>query len=336
MRIPGTTFFPAAASNYTRGRSRAITKFCVHHSAGWEQTLRFLWADPARNASSTLYVSGAVREQYVDTDDTPWTNGNWNSNCESITCETRGDWRNGYYDQATLDNLEEVMYESLKLYPGLQLTFHMDVSDKATLCPADLKLKGYAQVCWNKAKARLAAENAPTVPTPVGISYSQITPKRIQLIRTSNLWNFNFKKWADAKAVNPAEFSNGYPEGYVIDVVAVAVNALGGKYYMTAYSYNQGNIRATNGFNTADCVDYVPPVVVDPTPPVTPPTPPEVETPKPPVDPAPVPDPIPEVPIDTDPTAPGDGDLEVRVGILEAIVKKIVEFLSSIFSIFKK
>ena len=254
MRLPGITgYFQAAAGNYQPGRGRPLKKFVVHHSAGWEQTLRHLWADPARGASSTLYVSGTVREQYVSLNDTPYTNSSWPSNQESITCEVRGDWRNGYYDQATLDNLTEVMYQCLKLFPGLILSYHKDEADpgRGTLCPADLKDKGYAAACWNKAKARIAAENAPK-PQPVAITYKKITPKRIRLIRTANLWDFNFSDWSKAKAVKT------YGANELIDVVAIATNAVGGKYYMTAYSYNEGNVRATNGFNVADCEDYVP------------------------------------------------------------------------------
>jgi hypothetical protein len=254
MRLPNITgYFQAAAGNYQPGRGKPIRCFTVHHSAGWEQTLRYLWGDPARGASSTFYVSGSVREQYVDTDDTPYTNGNFPSNQESLTCEVRGDWRNGYYDQATLNNLTEVMYQCLKIWPGLVLTFHKDVSSSVTLCPADLKDKGYAAACWQNAKNRIAQENAPVTPPATAISYKKITPKRIRLIRTANLWNFNFSEWAKAQAVKL------YGANELIDVVAIATNALGGKYYMTAYSYNDGNIRSTNGFNVVDCEDYVPP-----------------------------------------------------------------------------
>jgi len=34
---------------------------------------------------------------------------------------------------------------------------------------------------------------------------------------------------------------------------------------MTAYSYNNGAIRATNGFNVKDCEDYVPQITLPPT-----------------------------------------------------------------------
>ena len=395
MRLPNITgYFQAAAGNYQKGRGRPIRCFTVHHSAGWEQTLRYLWGDPARGASSTLYVSGSVREQYVDTDDTPYTNGNWPSNQESLTCEVRGDWRNGYYDQATLNNLTEVMYQCLKIWPGLVLTFHKDVSDKSTLCPADLKDKGYAAACWNNAKARIAKENAPKpTPAPAGITYKKITPKRIKLIRTANLWNFNFSDWSKAQAVKT------YGVGELIDVVAIARNSLGGEYYMTAYSYNEGNIRATHGFNTVDCADYVP----TPTQPPVPAKPvwTAMENPRKmraavdlkvydldakadvgetikagtdidlvekltntdgkiylrskwardnkknwgvlaskmmeiPATTTPPPETVPPKPIDTDPTVPGNGDVETRLSALEALVKKIVDFLSSIFSGFNK
>lgn len=269
MRLPIAKFYPAHSSNYTVGRTRPIRKFTVHHSAGWEVTLRHLWGDPARNGSSTFWVGhtlGAV-EQYVDTKDMPWTNTNSDSNMESLTCETRGDWR-GYYDATTLKNLENLMYECLKIWPHLVMEFHMDVSRSSTLCPADLKHKGHALAAWNRAKARLAPKPAPApAPKPVPtITYEAIKPKRVQMIRKANLWNFNFSSWSNAKSVNPSEYSSGYPIGYVADVVAEATNPVGAKYYMTAYSFNNGSIRATHGFNINDAKDYVPKLTKPPTP----------------------------------------------------------------------
>jgi len=264
MKLAGIPFYKASESNFTYGRSgRALRYFTVHHSAGWEDTLRYLWANPARGGSSHFWVgnnAGQI-EQYVDTDDTAWTNGNWTSNCESITCETRGDWR-GYYDQTTMNNLEELMFRCLQVYPNLQLTFHMDVSDKFTLCPADLKNAGYAAQAWNRAKARLNAPTPTPTPAPSKITYEKITPKRVELLKVASLWDFNFTSWATAKAVKT------FGQGELIDVVAIATNQLGGKYYMTAYSYNDGNIRATNGVNVVDVKDYVAPtpIPVPPTP----------------------------------------------------------------------
>lgn len=273
MRLPNTTWYPAHPSNYTKGRNRAITKFTVHHTAANNTTLRHLWGNPERNGSSTLFVAPGVREQYVSLNDTPWTNTNFRSNSESITCEVTGDWRFGYYNASTLKELTEVMYQCLKIYPHLKLEFHKDVADRATLCPADLKDKGYAQTCWNNAKERIIRE---TTVKP-SITYKPIK-KKIILTRTANLWNFNFTKWADAKSVG------SYPAGHVVDVVAQATNQLGAKYYMTDWSYNSGKIRATNGFNVADTKTYVPaaPVPVPPKEPTPPPVVPEPEPPIPP------------------------------------------------------
>ena len=316
MTLPNITgFYQAASSNYTPGRSgRAIKYFTVHHSAGFEDTLRYLWANPARNGSSHFFVSGSVREQYVDLNDTAWTNGNWISNCESITCETRGDWRNGYYDQATLNNLTEVMYQALKIYPNLQLTFHQDVSDVFTLCPADLKHLGYGLNCWNNAKNRIAVENQ-AAETPVVNLRTDIPDKKVILVRDANLWDMSFTTWAGAKAVK------ALPKGTVIDVAGVYNHALGGQYYLSNYSWNAG---INNGINVKDCEDYTPPVVVptpEPTPiPVpTPPTPPSGSG------------TLPPVPVD-----PKGDPLEKRVSALEALVQKIVDFLAGLFTNFKK
>lgn len=300
-----TGFYPAHWSNYTVGRTRPIRTFTVHHSAGFEDTLRYLWANPDRNASSTFYVSGSVREQYVKIEDTPWTNANAVSNSESLTCEVRGDWRNGYYDQATLNNLTEVMYQCLKLYPNLVLNYHKDVSTTGTLCPADLKDKGYAQQCWDKAKNRIAVENQ-AAQQPAGLRLD-IPDKKVILIRDANLWDMSFTSFANAKAIK------ALPKGTVIDVAGVYDHPLSTTdYYLSNYSWNNG---FNQGINRADCEDYVAPPVVEP--PVTPPTDGPGE--------------LPPVPVD-----PEGNPLEERVSKLEALVQKIVDFLSSIFTNFKK
>lgn len=314
-----TGFFQAHWSNYTQGRTRPIRTFTVHHSAGWEQTLRYLWANPDRNASSTFYVSGSVREQYVAIEDTPWTNANSVSNSESLTCEVRGDWRNGYYDQATLDNLTEVMYQCLKLYPNLALNYHKDVSTTGTLCPADLKDKGYAQVCWDKAQNRIKVENQ-AAQQPAGLRLD-IPDKKVILIRDANLWDMSFTSFANAKAIK------ALPKGTVIDVAGVYDHPLSSTdYYLSNYSWNNG---FNQGINRADCEDYVPPAPVEPpvvtppvvVPPVTPPVTPPTDG----------PGELPPVPVD-----PEGNPLEKRVTALEALVQKIVDFLSSIFTNFKK
>lgn len=275
MRLKIANWYPAHSSNQTAGRGgNSVDRITIHHTAANNTTLRYLWADPARNGSSHFFVSDKAIEQYVDTDNTAWTNGNFASNQKAITIEVNGDWRNGYYNQGALNNLQSLLVEIRRNYPTTRITYHMDESLSKTLCPADLKHKGYALQVWNNATAILQ----PKPPTVTSIIYKAITPKKVMLTRDANLWNFNFTKWTDAKAIG------SYPKGHVVDVVAEATNALGAKYYMTAYSYNNGAIRATNGFNVADVKNYVEPVI---------PKPPEPEPVNPPV--VPTPPPVPPV-----------------------------------------
>lgn len=302
----GIQFYPAHPSNMTVGRGGTpIRKITVHHMAGTPDTLRYLWGNAGRNGSSHFGVFPNKIEQYVQLGDTAWCNGNWNSNLESITIENWGDWRNGWTSPETLANLKRLLRELRKVYPTAQLTFHQDVSDKVTECPA--QLRGHAQRVWDEITNEFAP---PITPKPTAI-YRQFPVKKVELIRDTNLWDFSFTDWSKAVAVK------SFPKGSVIDVTAEATNALGAKYYMTPYSYNGGQVRATNGFNVKDCKDFVDtpaPKPVDP--PVTPPpvTPP---TPKPPV---------------VDPAKPTSYDVEQdkKIQWLTDIVNKILEFFKGL------
>lgn len=250
MKLPIATFYPAHSSNYTKGRNRAVKFITIHHTAANNSTLRHLWANPARNGSSHFFVHGSRIEQYVDTKDTAWTNGNWASNNECITIEVNGDWRGGFRNQAALNNLEKLMREIIKHYPNIGINYHNDIS--STQCPGELKSKGLARAIYDKIKKENQVSK---------ISYKKITPKKVELTKDAKLWDFNFTSWSAAKPVK------SYKKGHVADVVAEAKNQLGGVYYMTAYSYNNGKIRSTHGFNKADTKNYTAPAPKPPKPP---------------------------------------------------------------------
>jgi len=241
--------------------------------AGTPDTLRYLWGDPNRNGSSHFGVFPGKIEQYVNLGDTAWCNANFASNQESITIENWGDWRNGWTNTDVLANLKKLLRELRKAYPHLQVNYHQDVSQVPTACPA--QLRGHAQRVWDELTNEFNQPAPAPTPVPTKISYATIPAKKVILKRAANLWNFNFTDWAKAQSVG------SYPAGYVIDVVAVATNAVGGKYYMTAYSYDGGKIRATNGFNTADCDDFKEPAPApkpeDPKPTPVPPAKPGVK-----------------------------------------------------------
>lgn len=265
-KIKKYPFYPAHESNYTKGRKGYTIKyFTVHHTAGFESSLRWLWGNPNRNASSHFFAGDNHSEQYVSLNDGAWTNGNFKSNMESITVETRGDWRNGYNDGTTRAQLRDIMYETLKIYPNLQLRYHMDVSDRSTLCPADLKHKGYAKAEWDAAQNRLKVEREAAKPKNPTSLRVDIPDKKVILVRDANLWDMSFKTWSGARAIK------ALPKGTVIDVAGQYNHELGGKYYLSNYSWNAGK---NWGINVKDCQDYTPPKPAPKPPkdePVTPP-----------------------------------------------------------------
>lgn len=188
---------------------------------------------------------------------------------------------------------------------------HQDFSGK--YCPHRTLDMGW-QRFLNMVQAELNALNKPApAPTPAKITYAAIPKKSIELIRNANLWDFSFTDWTKAKPVKT------YNSGEKIDnIVAIATNALGAKYYMTGYSYNNGNIRATNGFNINDAKDYVPPV--------TPPKPP-VEPPKP----EPEPEPIPEPETPTEPSTPDyDKENNTMLKWLVELVKSLLDWIKGV------
>lgn len=89
-------------------------------------------------------------------------------------------------------------------------------------------------------------EPIPT-PSPSDLKIEKIDKKKIKLNKNANLWNLDFDNWNEAKSVKT------YEKNTIIEnIVAIAYHKLGGKYYMTEYSYSN-NIH--NGFNVVDCED---------------------------------------------------------------------------------
>lgn len=188
---------------------------------------------------------------------------------------------------------------------------HQDWSGK--YCPHRTLDMGWTRFLNMVQKELNPPKPAPT-PTPK-VTYAKIAKKSIELIRDTKLWNFNFTKWADAKAVK------SHKKGEKIDnIVAIATNALGAKYYMTEYSYNNGKIRSTNGFNINDAKDWKAPAPVEP--PIIPPKKPDPIVPE--------PTPEPEKPV----LPPIDWG-EENNSLLKQILKLLTDLVNKVTNIFK-
>ena len=139
------TLVPAYAGNFTYGRSgRNIEAITIHHMAGVltaEQCGR-IFQQVGRYGSSHYGVGydGSVAN-YVDEEDTAWTNSNWDSNCKSITIETSDNDNSWYVNDTTLNALIKLVADIAKrrdlgtLVPGKNLTWHSMFTN--TTCPGD-------------------------------------------------------------------------------------------------------------------------------------------------------------------------------------------------------
>lgn len=136
---------PADEGNYTKGRSgRNIEAITIHHMAGVltaEQCGR-IFQQVGRYGSSNYGVGydGSIAN-YVDEEDTAWTNSNWDSNCKSITIEVSDNDNSWYVNDTTLNAVIKLVADIAKrrglgiLIPGENLTWHSMFTN--TTCPGD-------------------------------------------------------------------------------------------------------------------------------------------------------------------------------------------------------
>jgi len=135
-----------AEGNYTHGRNTSIKKVCIHHMAGnlSVESCGRIFQTPGRNASAHYGVgTDGRRALYVDEYNTAWANGNWASNCESVSIEIANSYVGGDYpvsDKALRSAIELVADIAKRnnlgrLSVGQNLICHSMVS--STYCPGD-------------------------------------------------------------------------------------------------------------------------------------------------------------------------------------------------------
>lgn len=136
---------PAYEGNFTYGRSgRTIEAITIHHMAGVlsAEQCGEIFQEKGRYGSSHYGVGydGSIAN-YVDEEDTAWTNSNWDSNCKSVTIETSDNDNSWYVNDITLNALIKLVADIAKrrglgtLVPGKNLTWHSMF--KNTTCPGD-------------------------------------------------------------------------------------------------------------------------------------------------------------------------------------------------------
>jgi hypothetical protein len=282
------------AASYTLGRNgNPVRHITFHHVVGSAASAISKFRNPASQVSSHFIVGANGITCMVDTDNTAWCNGNWQSNLESVTIEHEGIWLNGFRDENVINNSAQLVAWLRSLYPDATPTRHRDVSSSPTACPGELPV----EEIWNKATALLnPAPVPPPVPPAFNLQITDIQNRFVITKKDADVWDLTFTKWSDAKSVKVLQ------AGTKLEVSATAIHPLGGTYYLTEYSYSKG---IKNGINSKDVTD------------VTIPTPPPVEPPTPPT--PPVEPPVPPV---VPPVSP-----QSLFDWFASIVKKVIEFL---------
>lgn len=178
-----TLSVPAYSGNYTKGREgKAIQEITIHHMAGrlTAQRCGELFQAVGRKGS-THYGIGydGIIANYVDENDTAWSNSNWDANCRAITIETANSSSGGNWpvNDITLQSLIKLVADIairnnlVPLVKGKNLTWHQMYS--ATACPGPYLLSKIDYIVdeANKIIAGNTGSNTITTRTPVTITY---------------------------------------------------------------------------------------------------------------------------------------------------------------------
>ena len=249
---PNIQWRGAHPNNFTVGRPGAGRdgRNSNHHVVGSAESAVLVFQNPNRGASSTYVVTDVpdLIFQTVSLDDTPYTDGNWESNLRTVSMEHHGDWRNGYDNPVVREN-------SAKLVAWLRdqgivnrPIRHRDVSRTPTVCPADLPVESI----WNRATEIINYYNQPVDNRPEWMKNRSEVSARTVYAQTAGIFVHNLN--APGQPLDTRRFvlnQNFEIKGQT--------RAGGKEYWITRSSYD-ANIAS--GILKSDVADqpYVPPV----------------------------------------------------------------------------
>jgi hypothetical protein len=131
------------ATNYARGRARAIDQITFHHIVGDAAAAIARFKINGEQASSTYVIaSDGTIYQLVAEGDTPYTDGNFTSNSRSITIEHAGGHPNVPYTAAMYAASAHLVAWIRSRRNITRYERHRNVSDKPTACPGTLNVEG--------------------------------------------------------------------------------------------------------------------------------------------------------------------------------------------------
>lgn len=235
--------------NYSPGRQGCgVENITFHHCVGSAASAVSKFASSASQTSSHFVVAPDKVYCCVDTDNTAWTNGNWDSNIRSVTIEHEGNWQWGFRDEGVIEQSARLVAWLRVLYPNASPNRHRDVA--STACCCDLPV----EEIWDRASNILNPVAPPPAPIPVPppanqIKLTDINNQTLTTNKKTNLYDLN--TLGVVKAVDKG-----------VNVLISATATVNGElYYLTEYSYSKG---INNGFKAADFKVEPEPIPVPP------------------------------------------------------------------------
>lgn len=142
MKRPSAAWRPAAPGNFRSGRSASISQITFHHIVGDADAAIARFQTNGEEVSAT-YVIGSDGRLYqtVAEEDTPYTDGNFDSNSRSITIEHAGGLPSVPYTDAMYATSAQLCAYLIDKYGIQSFKRHRDVSDAATECPGGLDVE---------------------------------------------------------------------------------------------------------------------------------------------------------------------------------------------------
>jgi hypothetical protein len=252
--MPDLQWIPAPC--YSTGRQgNPVRNITFHHACSSALSAVNWFKNPNSQTSSHFIIGPNTIYCMVDTDDTAWTNGNWQSNLQSVTIEHEGTWLNGFRDENVINKSVELVAWLIDLYPSATPNRHRDVA--ATACPGDLPV----EEIWNKALARREAILHPAPPpAPVPVTPEWLK-NRVPLVVTKYIARDGVQL-LDLTTLKPAD-ARVFGQNMKIDIGSKTT--VGGKdYFITVYSTGKNIAAGYLGTDLLDTPYSPPPPVVEP------------------------------------------------------------------------
>lgn len=217
---------PTDSSNYTRGRQKKIRCVTVHHMAGVmsAEACGNIFARAGRNGSSHYGIGNDGKiGQYVNEEDTAWTNSNWNANSESVTIEVSNSATGGLWpvSDASFDSLVKLVADIAKrnelgdLVAGQNLTWHRMFT--ATTCPGEYLLNRMNEIADKANKINHGEEQDQEAGKPNNSDDGQ----RMTNEQVAHEIMYGHNKWGDM----PERKVNLEADGYDFKAIQDIINA---------------------------------------------------------------------------------------------------------------